>query len=397
MYANYASSYNELLTFQDAVDRVLLANGCRQGHPGEFASARNAVIDAMRQIPGKFNWNYYRRVLMLATAPPTYNLNATYTHTGGDVERQLRLNSGTWPSNAADCKVLMLNTLFDVDARVDSTTLQLRLSSNPGRNLPAQSVTICKPDYQIGTRVRRVLSLLEAQTDLPIDYKDYPSLLRFLHVNPTPSTPVMFNIHQGGERINSLELTFAPPPLDIRSYALAIEAQPRQLRVYADDFTVTTSNATVTATSGTFTQAHVGSVIRFSGSSIKPTGSGGYTDNYNPYIEQRILKSVTNQNVAVMDSGLSSDITVASAAVVTDPLDIDHNSMLGYFLAMCNRIFAQNSPGSARLQEFLSIEEVEKRSAIANNDYVHTDLLTQTGLLGMPDTQFVLSFPVTEF
>lgn len=396
MYSNYASNYSELYTFQDAVERVLLANGCRPNHPNELAAARAAVMDAMRHLPGQFRWNYYRRVLMIATSPPTYNLNAAYTHTGGDVERQLRLTTGTWPANAADCKVLLLNTLFDVEARVDDTTLQLTVNSNPGRNLAAQGTTICKPEYNIGTRVRRVLSLLEAQTDLPIDYADYPSLLRFLHINPTPSTPVMFNIHQGGEKINSLELTFAPPPLDTRSYALSIEAQPRALRVHEDNFTATTSGATVTAVTGTFKSHHVGSVIRFSSSTSAPTGMSGDGQGYNPYTEQRIIKSVTNGTTAVMDSALASDIATTVAAIVTDPLDIDHNTMLGYFLAMCNRIFAQNSPNSQRLQEFMGIEAVEKRNAIANNDYVHTDLLTQTGLLGMPDMDFVLSFPITE-
>lgn len=396
MYSNYASNYSELYTFQDAVERVLLANGCRPGHPGELAAARVAVMDAMRQLPGQFKWNYYRRVLMLTTAAPTYNLNATYTHTGGSVERQLELSSGSWPANAADCKVILLNTLFDVESRVSNTVLQLTVNSNPGRNLAAQGVTICKPDYNVGARIRRVLSLFEAQTDLPIDYADYPSLLRYLHINPTPSTPVMFNIHQGGETINSLELTLAPPPLDVRSYALAIEAQPRALKVHEDNFTVSTSGTTVTASTGTFRSHHVGSVIRFSSSLSQPTGTSGFSDSYNPYTEQRVIKSVTNGTTAIMDSALPTNISSTVSAVVTDPLDIDHNTMLGYFLAMCNRIFAQNSPNSQRLQEFVGVEAMEKRTAISNNDYVHTDLLTQTGLLGMPDMDFVLSFPITE-
>lgn len=394
-YPNYESSYRELLTMQDAIDRVLVQNGCRTRHPGELSSARMAVMDAVRQIPGVFSWNYYRRAFSITTVGPAYNLNASYTHTGGDVERQLRLTSGTWPANAADCRVLLLNSLFDVQERVDSTTLQLTSDSNPGRDLAAQDVTLCQTDYRLGARIRRVLGLLESQTDLPIDYLSHPQLLRYLHINPTPSTPVFFNIHQSGKELNSIEITFAPPPLDARTYSLAVEMQPRPVRYYEELFTVSSVGSTVTAISGTFAEDQVGSVIRFSRDSFPVNGIGGDGAAYIPYVSQRIIKSVVSTTQATLDSPLPANVTDVSA-VVTDPIDIDNNTMQGLFMAMCNRMFSQYSPNSPRLSDYLALEMQEKRAAIASNDYVHTDLLTKSGLTGMPEMDFILSFPITE-
>ena len=392
MYSNIASSYEELFTFQDAVERVLTTVGARGGHPGELASARNAVIDAMRELPGRFSWSYYKRSLQITTNSPVYNLNAAYTHTGGANERQLVLTSGTWPANAASGQVVMLGTIFKIGKRINDTTVQLSENTNPGRDLAAQDLTLVYTAYNIGTRVRRLASLQESQTDLPIDYASHQDLLQFQHINPVPSTPVLFNIHQSGSSINSMEVEFAPPPLDQRTYTLAIEAQPRQLRTHEDNLTVTTSGTAVTATTGTFKSRHLGSVIRFSSDATPPTGTAGQSDSYNPYVEQKIITSIVSSSEATISSALSEDLT-GVAAIVTDPLDIDHNTLLGLFIAMATRKFAQFSPNMQRLEEFISMENRELANAISNNDYVSTDMITQPGLLGMPDIDFILEFP----
>ena len=392
MYSNIASSYEELFTFQDAVERVLTTVGARGGHPGELASARNAVIDAMRELPGRFSWSYYKRSLQITTTSPVYNLNAAYTHTGGANERQLVLTSGTWPANAASGQVVMLGTIFKIGKRINDTTVQLSENTNPGRDLAAQDLTLVYTAYNIGTRVRRLASLQESQTDLPIDYASHQDLLQFQHINPVPSTPVLFNIHQSGSSINSMEVEFAPPPLDQRTYTLAIEAQPRQLRTHEDNLTVTTSGTAVTATTGTFKSRHLGSVIRFSSDAKPPTGTAGQSDSYNPYVEQKIITSIVSSSEATISSALSEDLT-GVAAIVTDPLDIDHNTLLGLFIAMATRKFAQFSPNMQRLEEFISMENRELANAISNNDYVSTDMITQPGLLGMPDIDFILEFP----
>jgi hypothetical protein len=387
-----SSDYSELLTFQDAVERVLTTVGARGGHPGEMASARNAVIDAMRELPGRFGWSYYRRSLQLTTIAPVYGNNATYTHTGGDVERQLSLSSGTWPSNAASGQVVLLNNLFRVDKRVDGTTLQLAETSNPGRDLPAQDTTLVYTAYPLSTRVRRLLYLAESQTNLYIDYASHQDLLQFQHINPVPSTPVMFNLHQSGTRMNQMEIEFAPPPLDQRTYSLSIDSQPRQLRTHEASFTTSTVGSTVTATVGTFKDIHVGSVIRFSENTTAPTGIAGTSDGHNPYVDQRIIVAKSSSTVVTMDSALSSDLT-GVAAVVTDPLDVDHNNLLNLLLAMAARKFCQYSPNSGRLEEFMAMESAAFGQAIANNDYVHTDLLTKPSVLGIPDMEFILQFP----
>lgn len=392
MFQNISSSYEELFTFQDAVERVLTTVGARGGHPGELASARNAVIDAMRELPGKFSWNYYKRALQITTTSPVYNLVGAYVHTGGAVERQLTLTTGTWPANAASGQVSMLNTIYRIGTRVSDTVIQLAENTNPGRDLSSQGLTLVYTAYPLGTRVRRIQSLQESQTDLPIDYASHQDVLQFQHINPVPSTPVLFNIHQSGSAMNLMELEFAPPPLDQRTYTLSIEAQPRQLRTHEDELTVTTSGTTVTATVGTFKSRHLGSVIRFSSDSTEPTGTAGQSDSYNPYVEQKVIKSITNSTTAVIDSALAENLTGVSA-IVTDPLDVDHNTLLGLVIAMATKKFAQFSPNSQRLEEFIGMENRALADAISSNDYVSTDMLTQSGLLGMPDIDFILEFP----
>lgn len=393
-YPREPLDYPELMTFQDAIERIQLAHGLR-GTVTETNAARMAVMDAMRELPAKHSWAYFQRAFQVTSVAPVGQLVGVYDHTGGAVERQLTLTSGTWPVTAAEGQVLFAENLFKVEKRISNTVVQLSYDSNPGADVASTSIVWCQTSYRIGQRIRKVLSLSEATTELPLDYLPQQQLIEHLRTTPQPSTPIFFNIHQTGNYLGMMEIEFAPPPMDVKTYILAVEAQPRPLRVHADPFTVTTSGTTVTSSDNAFKAYHKGSVLRLSKNTERPTGSAGDVNDYNPYVEQRVITSVTNSTTVEVSHAFDLNWSGVSA-VVTDPLDLDTISLWDFFFALAMRKFAQYSPVPAKMEVLMATERQAYNTAVANNSYVHTNLIGPPTRLAMPEMDFILAFPITE-
>ena len=386
--------YPELMTFQDAVERIQIAHGLR-GTVTELNAARMAVMDSMRELPAKHSWAYYQRAFQVTSVAPVGSLVGVYDHTGGAVERQLTLTTGTWPATAAEGQVLFSENLFKVEKRISDTVVQLSYDSNPGADVASTQIVWCQTSYRIGQRVRRILSLSEATTELPLDYLPQQQLIEHLRTTPQPSTPIFFNIHQTGNYLGMMEIEFAPPPMDVKTYILAIEAQPRPLRVHSDPFKVNVSGATVTSLDNAFKSYHKGSVLRLGKDADAPTGSAGNISEYNPYVEQRIITNVVSSTTVQVSHAFDSNWS-GVGAVITDPLDLDTISLWDFFFAMATRKFAQYSPVPAKMEVLMATERQTYNTAVANNSYVHTNLIGPPTRLAMPEMDFILAFPVTE-
>lgn len=384
---------SELMTYQDAVERLSIASGSR-GTGTELNAMRMSIQDALRELPGKHDWAYYKRAIQVTTVPNEAGKIGEYDHTGGAHERQLTLTTGTWNANAAEGQVIMVDNLFRVEKRISDTVVQLSVDSNPGRDLSSRGVNWVQTAYSLGQRIRRLLYLAEAENDVPLDYVSQAELMQHLRNTPQPSTPILYNIHNSGGYLATMELEFAPPPLDARGYIIAIEAQPRPIRTHKDHFTVTTSGATVTSTDNAFKSYHLGAVIRLSSSAEKPTGSGGDGADYNPFVEQRIITSV-NSVTEVTVSGAFDRNWTGVAAVVTDPLDLDPTSLWDYFFALCRRKFTQYSPAGGKLDEAFAMEKRAFMQAVSNNPYIHADTISQAKISAVPGMDFILEFPTT--
>ena len=103
----------EVLTFQDAVDRLALATGCR-ATGREYNQLRMAVLDAYKDLPNKHSWSYYKRAFQITTVAPETGKVCAYDHTGGTYERQLTLTTGTWNDQAADGQVVLGDNLYNI-------------------------------------------------------------------------------------------------------------------------------------------------------------------------------------------------------------------------------------------------------------------------------------------
>ena len=103
----YLVSWNNVFTFWDMVQRLLLRNGL-PSDPGSVARCRTAVDAAYRYLPAVHTWRFYNRRLALTTEAPITIDAVTYDHTGGTYERQLTITgSSTWPATAIYGEVLL--------------------------------------------------------------------------------------------------------------------------------------------------------------------------------------------------------------------------------------------------------------------------------------------------
>jgi hypothetical protein len=396
-YPRLSSGTTELLTFQDAYQRLVIAAGSRDTGT-ESNAYRAAIVDAMRSLPGKHDWSYYKRVLQITTSEPDSTLEGSYDHTGGTYERQLTLSTGTWSDIAEHGQVLMNNNLFDIERRISDTVVTLTADSNPGQDAATTGITWCRTAYDLGQRVRRIHYVSEAVNDVPLSHVSQAELAMHLRRTPQVSTPIIYNIHQSGGAMSSIEIEFAPPPLDARAYVIPFEAQPRPLRTLADLARGTASGTTFNAGGeSSFKPWHVGSVLRvIDNSTDTPTSQTGNKSLFTPWIEQRIITSVAADGSSCTIDSAFDDSYSGVNAIVTDPLDLDPAVMWEYFMALCRLKVSQYAPVGTKVGEHLQLERQALRSAIANDPYVSMDQLSSSPMSGVPELKFILEFPISE-
>jgi len=328
-----------LITFRDCVEHLLDYTG---GGTDEInlRRARRAVLNAYREVSNARPWHYYFRLGKINTVASYSTGTVAYDHTGGSNERELTLTSGTWPDWAGLGTVLVDNVPYDVAARVSATVLTLSVNNNPGADVAAgTSYQIFQDTYQLPGDFKSCGEMVNSTTAGTIPYiqpDEWPGLHRSLRA---PAMPSHFTITSDPRYHGVLAVRFGPPPSSTWRYDFVYRRKPRDLvteNYSTGTVTVNSASTTVTGTGTAWTTAMEGAVIRFSGDGTNlPTSPAGGPGG-EPAVVERIITDVASATSLTIDAVPGQTLT-AVKYLISDPIDIEMESMQNYLLRECER------------------------------------------------------------
>jgi hypothetical protein len=321
-----------MLTFQDAVDHLIdyLGGGASDV---VLRDCKRAALAAYRELTSAHSWTYLYRLGRIITSPSYSEGTVDFDLTGGSSERLLTLTGGTWPTWAASGWVRVGNTSFRVDSRLSSTTLAISEFTSPAADLDDQAYSLYRDTY-----------------DLPEDFvandvstsNDNFSCSRYVHPRDWAGAsrwsnfeghPHSYTVTASDTTPGRLAVRFVPAPSPQMTIDYLYKRRPRAMsvfRAYSGTLATTAGSATVTSSGPVFAPQMVGSVIRsYSGSTI----GGGHPHSIPPMFES-VIKSVTSATVATCFDAASSTVAAAPYCV-SDPVEIEYESMTNAFLRGC--------------------------------------------------------------
>ena len=307
-------------------------------------------------------------------------------NSGGTNEREVTLATGTWPTWAAYGQIRISNTTYDIESRVSDTVITLPERTNPGADVAAgTSYEIFRSRYPLPINWRRGGKIFEASETYDGVYLT-PQMLQSssLYDGSANSSPWRLSIQHDPKYVGAKSLVVSSPPSSVQQYVMLYERWPNALQTPSEangEVTVNgspTASAAVTGTGTSFASRHKGAVIRLSDTSVPPTtvvGSPFTADNLFAY--QRIITTVTDTTNLVVDSTIDADLTSVSYTI-SDPLDIDPETMLDAFLALAewefSRLSSQESSTIKAKREYFREVLDEARAA----DNVNSETVSGT-------------------
>jgi hypothetical protein len=268
---------------------------------------------------------------ILLRAPQTTGTVA-YVHTGGvTCERQLTLTGATWPSWAVDASVRFDELVSDIQEVKNTTVVQLDAVMNPGQDVTGPETYTLYPRWyplpnDFGSMVRvaekaawkfgEEISMAEMM--VKNKYLDSSGDVNYFCVGPTQDQygSLALYLHPYSNTTEPIDFLYRRRLRDLR-YSGHDSAKD-----FAGTISVTADSApvglTVSGSSTAFESGMVGSILRISSSTSKPTGLEGD----NPWVEQRVIASVTDSDTLTLDAVVSTT-RVGVKYAISDPLDFD--------------------------------------------------------------------------
>lgn len=374
-----------LWTYEDVVEHVLdvfqidRADGSRS-----MRMARRAVDTALRDLPRQARWAYYDRVFSFLTTASQTSSTITYDHTGGTYERMVTLASGTWPTDARYGVLKIGDAKYRVAERKSSTVITLHEYDNPGADAAAGTTYTWYRDaypLPVGTTVIKAVQDTSNNHELRIS-NPADDFAAKLYYYDTPDTPWVCSQRSSGDWLGESDLILGPPPSGAVVYNVRFEAMPRPLRTErlrsGDGVTVTTSGTTATASSATFLDKHLGSVIRFGTASEYPSGRFGFRsdDNDNYFAAERVIVGITSSTVAVLDQAIDTEVS-AVKFTISDPIDIETGVMATALLRACEAEYGRMTMREDRLE----LQENARRALLRAMEFNSRRTGTRRGVL----------------
>ena len=325
-----ASTY--IVTYQDMVEHVLdMFDEERTGRP--LRTARRAVRAALRELLMAKRWSYYEADRQFTSEAQQTTGTIEYDHTGGLVENLVTLTGATFPSNVVNFRIIIDDKHYPIAAYVDDTNVQLDPNDNPGADLSNYSYKIYREAYPLPVNFATFGNLYDITNNrlVPMLGSDNQIAVKELAYD-TPDTPWHVSLKNAGEYLNSQSLVLVPPPSSVLHYRYTYQRDARQLQTELYDtgtVSVADGGTNVTVTTGSFTSAHVGCIIRFGDASNPPTSVfGGLDGTDNPFVDQATITHVaTGGATCTIDTAVSQAYTTVNYTV-SDPIDIEVNVAL---------------------------------------------------------------------
>lgn len=373
-------------TTADAIQHLIDAFGTT-AKASEQRRRRSAIAAAYRDVARFYPWSYLTKHERLTFTAPYSTGTVSYDHTGSvSGERIVSLAGGTFPTWAGRATIVFGSIEYDVQKRIDGTTLQLTENSNPGDDVGGSAFVIYRDKYLLpqdflrGDRVFKHDNRQGLVYTAPADYFVQRSREK------STGTPKYYTFMGDEDDTGRMMARVWPLPTAALTVDYAYLRQPRQLLF--DEYsagTISIASAAVTGVLTSFTEAMIGSVIRISFSGAQADETTGDTAPQwfermampMPYIYERRITAVGSGTALTLDSAPGNVSSVLYQ--ISDPIDLEPGLMLTSFIrAMEAHYAAQLADESAQSRFSLFGETIKAAVENERGRNLHQDWAEDT-------------------
>ena len=338
-----------LYTWKDLIDQLVDILGANPGAEAHRA-AKQASLTALRNLASASRWMYYFDRFRIVTVAPYLTGTVAYDQTGGAYERVMTLTDGVWPSWAAQGTLLIDNINYEVVDRKSDTQITLSVASNPGQDLAAGTTyTLYRDTFPLPSNFQAMGTLILVSHSTILSYEHPQTWLERQRVYRGTALPRTYCVRGSPDWLNTLAISFFPPPDDAYEIDGIYERRPRDLKVdvySTGTVSVPEGGTTLTGSGTAWTSRHVGCVIRLSANNKDlPTAEWGS----NPPAVERIVTGVTSATECTVDD-IIDDAYTGVKYLLSDPVDIETGAMLTALLRGCEYQLATLRRGADRAE-----------------------------------------------
>ncbi len=358
--------WNNVFTFYDIVQRLLLRNGL-SGSVSDVTRLRVAIDDAYRELPTLHKWRFFNRKLMLRTDASFSVASCSYDHTGGANERQLTiLSAESWPANAHLGEVHAGDATYQIERRISDKIVTLTTELNPGADESFVSLVWFRSAYSWPSPIREVREMWRATSLVRLQPASQLEVPRIQKTLRSPGVPLRYALLPSRNRFGAVDVVLIPPPSESEVYEATVTVRPVPLRNYevsGSDAAITSGSTTVTCSGASFSQKLVGTLFRLSPNSYLPKGNHQDNTDREEYVYQAFVRRVISSTQLELTEA-ASETASGRGYSISDVLDIEPATMLNVIEALAMERFAMNAD-HAKLAESKELTRQALRQAVA--------------------------------
>lgn len=331
-----------LTTYSDIVLHLQAYLGDRNATLSK-AYCKRAAADALREIANIHSWSYYRQLGRFTTAASYSTGTVVYDHTGGAFERMLTLSGGTWPEWIQYGVVKINDVPYDVDERKSDTVITLTRMTNPGADVASTSYSTYRDTYPAPVDFQSVETAVVLDRDVRLQYVTPQQWVAGQRQMDLSGNVWYFTIMGDPNYQGAMSFRLCGSPSTAETIDFLYRRRPRTLRyheVNAGTVTVEADSQTVSGSGTAFSGFMVGSVIRLYDTASGPTNEEGH---YPAYVERTIIGVASTVSLTV-DAEIP-DAYTGVKYMISDPIDIDKQSMLGAYKRTCEKLVETQRQG----------------------------------------------------
>lgn len=364
-YSGFPS--HEIFTLHQLVHRLSLRSAS-DGSERMGALMVRAVQDAIRSLPGSYDWNYFKRQARFTTTAPV-NPEVVYDATGGANERQLTITSAdVWPADAALGLVYISDRSYRVATRISDTVITLESDFAPTDDYTG-SVKWERRAYHFSREITKMHFLHSITSNRSVAFIPTSQFQSLDRVQWTGGITTYFTCQNSGNRFGATEITLLPTPETPETFEVTATVNPHIPRVtlLSGEEAVTTAGSTaVTCSDGAFTSKLIGTIFRRGRTEVAPT----HFENEDYDFEAFIVDTPTATTLTLSEAAPSTASDLGYA--ISSPIDIHAATMLEYIedLAFANYTKNHDHKGYAQARQ---IANDSFRVAISRNNIASLD------------------------
>lgn len=310
----------EVFSYADAVDSLFAYCAGMDRDSADHPQMRRAVMEAYREVTAKRSWSNLSKTGRIHLRAAYSTGTITYTSS----TRALLLVDGTWPSWAKDASVLIDDIVSDITS-VDGLTATLDAVLCPRDDVDAGTSYSVFPRWYALPNDFASMSTPLPETGIwsSMHYVSPEEMAAWTRNNSDSSEIRRWTVRAPDDLLGSMALFVHPPADTDTTLDFPYKREPRPLRYsgHADNdstgtITATAASDAIVGVSTAFASGMVGSLLRIGSDTARPEGVQGA----NPYVEQRVIASVTDSTNLTLDAAVSASASGVGYQIA-DPID----------------------------------------------------------------------------